>query len=212
MYTIWPGQEGISFDDYRGQPEIVSQAKQIVKLLRGVKVFEDAGGEPLNGLLLEGPPGTGKTYLAQAISKEAGVPFFFVDASSLNGMFMGIYYSLQRLCKARMFSDTLSWINFWGWQLIIVAAAISLPLGFTTSKEYAELEWPIDIAIAVVWATLVSRFSASKLDDPSRLWVEIGIVACGAAALVRVGHPVLSVLLVLLAATQLTLAHVLNQR
>jgi cytochrome c oxidase cbb3-type subunit I/II len=68
-----------------------------------------------------------------------------------NGMFMGIYYSLQRLCKARMFSDTLSWINFWGWQLIIVAAAISLPLGFTTSKEYAELEWPIDIAIAVVW-------------------------------------------------------------
>ncbi len=68
-----------------------------------------------------------------------------------NGMFMGIYYSLQRLCKARMFSDTLSWINFWGWQLVIVAAAISLPLGFTTSKEYAELEWPIDIAIAVVW-------------------------------------------------------------
>jgi cytochrome c oxidase cbb3-type subunit I/II len=68
-----------------------------------------------------------------------------------NGMFMGIYYSLQRLCKARMFSDTLSWINFWGWQAIIVAAALTLPLGITTSKEYAELEWPIDIAIAVVW-------------------------------------------------------------
>jgi len=68
-----------------------------------------------------------------------------------NGMFMGIYYSLQRLCKARMFSDFLSWFNFWGWQLIIVSAAITLPLGFTTSKEYAELEWPIDIAIAVVW-------------------------------------------------------------
>jgi len=68
-----------------------------------------------------------------------------------NGMFMGIYYSLQRLCKARMFSDFLSWFNFWGWQLIIVAAAITLPLGFTSSKEYAELEWPIDIAIAVVW-------------------------------------------------------------
>src|SRR5512141_3056806 len=68
-----------------------------------------------------------------------------------NGMFMGIYYSLQRLCKARMFSDTLSWLNFWGWNAIIVAAAITLPLGFTTSKEYAELEWPIDIAIAVVW-------------------------------------------------------------
>jgi len=68
-----------------------------------------------------------------------------------NGMFMGIYYSLQRLCKARMFNDRLSWINFWGWQGIIVAAALSLALGMTTSKEYAELEWPIDIAIAVVW-------------------------------------------------------------
>ena len=68
-----------------------------------------------------------------------------------NGMFMGIYYSLQRLCKARMFSDWLSWFNFWGWQSIIVAAAVTLPLGYTTSKEYAELEWPIDIAIAVVW-------------------------------------------------------------
>jgi len=68
-----------------------------------------------------------------------------------NGMFMGIYYSLQRLCKARMFSDTLSWINFWGWQAIIVGAAVTLPMGLTTSKEYAELEWPIDIAIAVIW-------------------------------------------------------------
>lgn len=68
-----------------------------------------------------------------------------------NAIFMGVYYSLQRLCKARMFSDMLSKIHFWGWQLIIVAAAISLPLGFTTSKEYAELEWPIDIAIAIVW-------------------------------------------------------------
>ncbi len=68
-----------------------------------------------------------------------------------NGMFMGIYYSLQRLCKARMFSDALSWINFWGWNAIIVAAAITLPLGLTTSKEYAELEWPIDILITAVW-------------------------------------------------------------
>ncbi|TAL03868.1 MAG: cytochrome-c oxidase, cbb3-type subunit I [Verrucomicrobia bacterium] len=68
-----------------------------------------------------------------------------------NGMFMGIYYSLQRLCKARMFSDFLSWFNFWGWQAIIVSAAVTLPLGLTTSKEYAELEWPIDIAIAIVW-------------------------------------------------------------
>ncbi|GAA4452110.1 cytochrome-c oxidase, cbb3-type subunit I [Nibrella saemangeumensis] len=68
-----------------------------------------------------------------------------------NAIFMGVYYSLQRLCKARMFSDLLSKIHFWGWQLIIVAAALTLPLGMTTSKEYAELEWPIDIAITLIW-------------------------------------------------------------
>lgn len=68
-----------------------------------------------------------------------------------NGIFMGTYYSLQRLLKTRMWSDFLSKFNFWGWQLIIVAAALSLPLGFNTSHEYAELEWPIDIAIALVW-------------------------------------------------------------
>lgn len=68
-----------------------------------------------------------------------------------NGIFMGVYYSLQRLTKSRMYSDTLGWVHFWGWQLIILAAAISLPLGFTSGKEYAELEWPIDIAIALIW-------------------------------------------------------------
>lgn len=68
-----------------------------------------------------------------------------------NAIFAGVYYSMQRLLKTRMFSDVLSQINFWGWQLIIVAAALSLPLGFTSGKEYAELEWPIDIAIALIW-------------------------------------------------------------
>ncbi|MEQ9231478.1 MAG: cytochrome-c oxidase, cbb3-type subunit I [Cyclobacteriaceae bacterium] len=68
-----------------------------------------------------------------------------------NGIFAGVYYSLQRLVKARMYSDLLSKIHFWGWQLIILSAAITLPLGFTTGKEYAELEWPIDIAIALIW-------------------------------------------------------------
>ena len=68
-----------------------------------------------------------------------------------NAMFAGTYYSMQRLLKTRMFSDTLSWIHFWGWQLIILAAAITLPLGYTSSKEYAELEWPIDLAITVIW-------------------------------------------------------------
>lgn len=68
-----------------------------------------------------------------------------------NSIFAGVYYSLQRLLKTRMFSDTLSKIHFWGWQLIILGAAITLPLGFTTSKEYAELEWPFDIAITAIW-------------------------------------------------------------
>jgi cytochrome c oxidase cbb3-type subunit I/II len=68
-----------------------------------------------------------------------------------NGIFTGVYYSLQRLCKARMFNDTMSKIHFWGWQAIIVAAALTLFAGFTTGKEYAELEWPIDIAIALIW-------------------------------------------------------------
>jgi len=68
-----------------------------------------------------------------------------------NAIFMGIYYSLPRLLKTPMFSKVLSNIHFWGWQLIIVAAAITLPLGITTTKEYAELEWPIDIAITLVW-------------------------------------------------------------
>jgi cytochrome c oxidase cbb3-type subunit I len=68
-----------------------------------------------------------------------------------NAIFTGVYYSLQRLLKARMFSDALSNAHFWMWQLIIVAAAITLPLGYSTSKEYAELEWPIDIAITLTW-------------------------------------------------------------
>jgi cytochrome c oxidase cbb3-type subunit I/II len=68
-----------------------------------------------------------------------------------NGIFAGVYYSLQRLLKARMFNDVLSKINFWGWQTIIVLAALTLPLGITTGKEYAELEWPIDILITLVW-------------------------------------------------------------
>lgn len=68
-----------------------------------------------------------------------------------NGIFTGVYYSLQRLLKARMYSDFLSQFHFWGWQTIILAAALTLPLGITSSKEYAELEWPIDLMIAVVW-------------------------------------------------------------
>jgi cytochrome c oxidase cbb3-type subunit I/II len=75
-----------------------------------------------------------------------------------NMIFAGIYYSTQRLVKARLPSDFLAKIHFWGWQLIIVSAAITLPLGLTQGKEYAELEWPIDIAIAVVWVVFAVQF------------------------------------------------------
>jgi cytochrome c oxidase cbb3-type subunit I/II len=75
-----------------------------------------------------------------------------------NAIFTGAYYSSQRLLKTRMFSDGLSAFHFWGWQAIIVAAALTLPLGFTQAKEYAELEWPIDIAIAVVWVAFAINF------------------------------------------------------
>ncbi len=75
-----------------------------------------------------------------------------------NAIFAGIYHSSQRLLKTRMFSDTLSKIHFWGWQLIIVAAAITLPLGLSQAKEYAELEWPIDIAITLIWVVFAVNF------------------------------------------------------
>jgi cbb3-type cytochrome c oxidase subunit I len=75
-----------------------------------------------------------------------------------NAIFAAVYYSTQRLCKARMASDVMSRIHFWGWQGIIVAAALTLPLGITTSKEYAELEWPIDVAIAAVWVVFAVNF------------------------------------------------------
>lgn len=91
-----------------------------------------------------------------------------------NGIFMGVYYSLQRLLKTRMWSDKLSLINFWGWQLIIVAAAITLLAGFTTGKEYAELEWPIDIAIALIWVVFGWNMFATILKRRERhLYVAI---------------------------------------
>ena len=75
-----------------------------------------------------------------------------------NMVFAGIYYSTQRLVRARLPSDILGKIHFWGWQAIIVAAAITLPLGFTQGKEYAELEWPIDLAITAIWVVFAINF------------------------------------------------------
>lgn len=91
-----------------------------------------------------------------------------------NGIFMGVYYSLQRLCKARMFSDGLSKIHFWGWQLIIVSAAVTLLAGYTTGKEYAELEWPIDIAITLIWVIFgINMFGTILKRRESHLYVAI---------------------------------------
>ncbi|MGJ8593386.1 MAG: cytochrome-c oxidase, cbb3-type subunit I [Aquaticitalea sp.] len=91
-----------------------------------------------------------------------------------NAIFAGVYYSTQRLLKARMYSDLLSKINFWGWQLIIVGAAITLPLGFSSSKEYAELEWPFDIAIALIWVVFGWNLIATILKRRQRhLYVAI---------------------------------------
>ena len=91
-----------------------------------------------------------------------------------NASFAGIYYSLQRLLKARMFSDKLSWIHFWGWQLIIAAAAITLLMGKTTGKEYAELEWPIDIAITLVWVIFgINMFGTILKRREKHLYVAI---------------------------------------
>jgi cytochrome c oxidase cbb3-type subunit I/II len=98
-----------------------------------------------------------------------------------NAMFAGIYYSLPRLLKTAMYSKALSWIHFWGWQLIILAAAITLPLGITTSKEYAELEWPIDIAITLVWVVFAINMFGTIIKRRERhmyvaVWFYIGTV------------------------------------
>lgn len=91
-----------------------------------------------------------------------------------NAIFAGVYYSLQRLLKTRMFSNFLSNVHFWGWQLIILAAAITLPLGISTSKEYAELEWPIDIAITLIWVVFgINMFGTILKRRERHLYVAI---------------------------------------
>jgi len=96
-----------------------------------------------------------------------------------NGIFAGAYYMLPRLLKTSMWSKVLSNIHFWGWQLIIVSAAITLPLGLTQSKEYAELIWPIDIAVVLVWVVFGVNMFATILTRRERhlyvaIWFLIG--------------------------------------
>src|SRR6266508_323384 len=90
IYWVKPGETGVSFKDYKGNPEVLEAAHRIVTLLKGVKDFKDMGGEVTRGVLLIGPPGTGKSYLAQAISTEAGVPFGYLSAPSLTSAWMGM--------------------------------------------------------------------------------------------------------------------------
>ncbi len=89
-YWIKPGETGVSFADYKGNPEVLESARRIVTLLKGIKEFKEMGGEAIRGLLLVGPPGTGKSYLAQCISTEANVPFGYASAPSFQNMFFGV--------------------------------------------------------------------------------------------------------------------------
>ena len=91
-YTVTPDapQIGLSFENYRGQPDLLEHAKSLVRILKGVKSFQDRGGEMPAGMLLAGPPGTGKTFLAGVMAAEANLPFIYVDASSLSSMWMGV--------------------------------------------------------------------------------------------------------------------------
>src|SRR5436190_943245 len=75
-----------------------------------------------------------------------------------SALFASSYYVVQRTCHVRLLSDKLAAFTFWGWQLIIVLAAVTLPLGMTSGKEYAELEWPIDVLIAIVWVAYAVVF------------------------------------------------------
>jgi ATP-dependent Zn protease len=90
IYWLKPGETGIGFKDYKGNPEVLEAARRIVTLLKGAKEFKDMGGEVTRGVLLIGPPGTGKSYMAQAVATEAGVPFGYLSAPSLTSAFMGM--------------------------------------------------------------------------------------------------------------------------
>src|SRR6266516_247287 len=90
LYWVMPGETGVSFDDYKGNPEVLEAARRIVLLLKGAEEFREMGGSPVRGLLLSGPPGTGKSYLAQCMSTEAGVHFAYASAASFRAMFIGM--------------------------------------------------------------------------------------------------------------------------
>jgi cytochrome c oxidase cbb3-type subunit I/II len=157
----------------------------IVGMLVGVIIATQLSWWQMNGKFLESITfglfkGDGLQYITFGRLRPLhtnAVIFAFVG----NMMFAGVYYSTQRLCKARMGSDLLSRIHFWGWQLIIVAAAITLPAGMTRGKEYAELIWPINIAVALIWVVFAINFfiTLAKRNEPSlyvALWFYIATI------------------------------------
>lgn len=141
---------------------IASIIFSIVGLLVGVVIASQLNFWQMNGKFLE--------WISFGAFKSEGVEFLTfgrlrplhtnaaIFAFVGNMMFAGIYYSLQRLCRARLASDLLTRIHFWGWQFIIVCAAITLPCGFTRGKEYAELIWPINLMVAVIWLVFAANF------------------------------------------------------
>jgi cytochrome c oxidase cbb3-type subunit I/II len=142
----------------------------IVGMLAGLWVALLMVFPQLNTSISAGKETVGLTFGRLRPLHTNAIIFAFVG----NGIFMGYYYSLQRLLKTRMASDMLGKIHFWGWQLIIVAAAITIPLGMTTGKEYAELEWPIDIAITIIWVVFGWNMFATILKRRERhLYVAI---------------------------------------
>ena len=164
---------------------IASLVWGVVGMLVGVLIATQLSWWQMNGHYLEWL--TGGAIKADGISfltfgrlrplHTNAVIFAFVG----NMMFAGIYYSTQRLCKVRTASDLLSSIHFWGWQLIIVAAAITLPMGFTRGKEYAELIWPINVAVVIIWVVFAINFfwTLAKRNEPSlyvALWFYIATI------------------------------------
>ena len=134
----------------------------LISLMAGVLIASQLNFWQMNGKFLE--------LLTFGLFKNEGVEFLTfgrlrplhtnaaIFAFVGNMMFAGVYYSTQRLCRTRMASDLLSKINFWGWQLIIVGAAVTLPLGYSRGKEYAELIWPINLLIAIIWIVFAINF------------------------------------------------------
>ncbi len=134
----------------------------LISMVAGVFIATQLNFWQMNGKFLE--------WITFGLFKSEGVEFLTfgrlrplhtnaaIFAFVGNMMFAGVYYSTQRLCRVRMASDLLSKINFWGWQFIIVCAAVTLPAGFTRGKEYAELIWPINILVAVIWLVFAANF------------------------------------------------------